>query len=88
MKKKLKFWDVLAWIAFAIVVVYLLFRITGLIHSPFTLDLIAVLSGAYFVGRYAKRLDDTFSYIEDMREDFRVLDKNCRLFKKKGTKTR
>lgn len=80
--------DRLAWIAFAVVVIYFLLKIIGVIHSPITIDLIALLSGAYFVGRYAMKIDTALESITHMREDFRVLDKNCKLFKKKGTKTR
>jgi len=81
-------WDLLVWVAFAIVVIYIFLKIVGVIKSPITLDIIALLSGAYFVGRYAKRIDDTFDDIKDIKEDVRELNKNCPIFKEKGTKTK
>jgi len=87
-KRKTKIWDILAWISFAIVVIYFLLKILGLIHSPLTLDVITLASAAYFVGRYAKKFDDMFRDVDDIKKDIRVLDKKCPVFKKAGTKTR
>ena len=86
--RKLTGWNVLAWIAFGIVIFYFLLKIFGVINSPISIDLIALLSGAYFVGRYAKKIDDTFNDIESIKEDVRELDKKCPIFKDKGTKIR
>lgn len=85
---KKSIWDILVWVAFVIVVIYLLLKILGIIKSPVTVDIIALLSGAYFVGRYAKKIDDTFSDIEDIKDDVRELNKKCPIFKEKGTKTK
>lgn len=84
MKKKIG--NVLVWVAFGIVVLYLLLKILRVIHSPVTIDIIALLSGAYFVGRYAKRIDDSFSDVEDMKEDVKVLNKKCPVLRNKNTK--
>ena len=80
--------DVLAWIAFFIVLLYFFFRILGLLHSPITVDLIALMSGAFFVGRYAQKIDLCFRDVEDIKQDLRVLDRGCPVFTKQGTKAR
>lgn len=85
---KKNIWDTLAWIAFGIVILYLLLKILGVIKSPVTLDIIALASGAYYVGRYAKKIDYTFSDIEDIKEDVMELNRKCPIFKEKGTKTK
>ena len=76
------------WVAFIIVIIYLLLKILGVIKSPITIDIIALLSGAYFVGRYAKKIDDSFEDIENIKEDVRELNVKCPIFKEKGTKTK
>jgi len=86
--KKRNIWDILVWVAFAIVLIYILLKILGVIKSPVTIDIIALLSGAYFVGRYAKRIDDTFNDIENIKEDIKELDGKCPVFKEKRTKTK
>ena len=85
---KKSIWDILVWVAFAIVIIYILLKILGIIQSPITVDIIALLSGAYFVGRYAKRIDDTFDDIVNVKEDVRELNRKCPIFKEKGTKTK
>lgn len=84
---KKSIWDILVWVAFAIVVIYLFLKMLGIIKSPVTIDIIALLSGAYFVGRYAKKIDNTFSDIENIKDDVRELNKKCPIFKEKGAKT-
>lgn len=87
MTKKGSIWNILAWIAFAIVVIYILLKILKIIESPVTIDIIALLSATYFVGRYAKRIDDTFNDLKTIKDDIRELDKKCPIFEEKGTKT-
>lgn len=79
-----KIWDTLAWIAFAIIVTYLLLKLLGIIHSPLTVDLIALISGAYFVGRYAKKIDDTFDDVGKVKKDLRKLNEKCPVLEKKS----
>ena len=51
------FWDTLAWIAFAYVVIYAILKVAGTIHSPLQIDVAAIISIAYFVGKYAQKID-------------------------------
>jgi len=94
MKNK-NFWDFLAWIAFAIMVLYGLGKVTGVLNSPLPIDVAALFSGAYFLGRYAqkishmsKEIDNSAKDIGDIKDDLRQLDKKCPVFKGQGTKTR
>lgn len=66
----------LAWVAFAIVVLYFFLKIIGVLHSPITADLAALLSGAYFMGKFAKRIEDTFKDVGLMKNKLRELDEN------------
>lgn len=100
-KRDISIWDILAWVAFAIVFLYFFFKIIGVLHSPLTIDLVALISAGYFVGRYASRIDMNASnlrrsikYLKEVAEDVRhikedvhELDKKCPIFKKKGTRT-
>ena len=80
--------DTIGWIAFAIVIVYLLLRALGVINSPLSVDLMAIISGAFFVGKYAMKMDYFFKDVEDIKEDIRKLDGNCPIFEEKRTKTK
>ncbi|MBU1204051.1 MAG: hypothetical protein KKG60_03215 [Nanoarchaeota archaeon] len=87
-KKKLKTFDILAWIAFGIVVLYFILKIIGIIQSPMTIDLIALISGAFFIGRYAQKIDSSLNDLENVKGDIRNLDKKCLIFKENRTKTK
>ncbi len=80
--------DKLAWVAFGIVIIYFFLKILGVIHSPISIDIIALLSGAFFVGQYAHKMDICFDDVGDIKEDIRSLDKRCPIFEKRGTKSR
>lgn len=88
MTNKNKIWDILAWLAFGILIIYILLKILKILHSPITIDIVALLSGAYFIGRYAKKLDNVSSDIEKVKHDIKDLDRKCPIFKEKGTKFR
>jgi len=66
---KRNFWDVLAWIAFGIVFMYFFLKIIGVLNSPVSVDVVALISGSYFVGRYTRRIDDGFKDVENMKND-------------------
>ena len=70
----------LAWAAFVIVILYLLAKIVGLIHSPEILDITALLSAAYFVGRYAMKIDFVFRDVGFIKRDLRKINKMCPIF--------
>ena len=86
--KKRSIWDVLVWVAFIIVVLYLFLKLTGVIHSPLSFDIVALISGAYFVGRYTKKLDDVFGDIKKIKVHMKRISKDCPIFKEKRTKTK
>lgn len=54
---KLSFWDWLAYVALGIIIAYFLMKILGIIHSPVELDIVVLISSAYFAGRYAMKID-------------------------------
>ena len=99
MKDK-SFWDVLAWIAFAIMALYALGKITGVLNSPQSIDIAAMFSAAYFLGRYAQKIshmpkeidhsakDIDYKDIDCIKDDLRQLDRKCPVFKKVGTRAR
>lgn len=93
----MNFWDILAWISFGIVFLYFLLKIFGVLKSPIIADTIALISAAYFVGKYAQKidhnaqkidyntqkLDQTTQKIDEIAKDVEVLRRECPIIKKK-----
>ncbi len=50
-------WDILAWIAFGIVMAYFILKALHILKSPEIVDIITILSAGYFIGRYAMKTD-------------------------------
>ena len=65
MKNRMSFWDWLAWVAFAIFFSYLLLKTLGILESPPVADILAIASAAYFIGKYAQRIDTIEYKLED-----------------------
>ncbi len=78
---KRNFWWYLSWIAFAIVFLYFLLKILGIIHSPISIDLIALISAAFFVGRFVKKIDDMFKNVKIIKKDLQKLNTACPVLK-------
>ncbi|MFC1768141.1 hypothetical protein ACFLZX_00115 [Nanoarchaeota archaeon] len=74
-------WKILSWIAFLIVFLYLFFKIIGVIHSPLSIDLVALISGAYIVGRYAKMFDDMYEDLGLIKSDMNRIKQRCSIFR-------
>lgn len=70
---KKSFWDTLAWIAFAYLVVYALLKVAGVLHSPLPVDIGAVASVAYFIGKYAQKIDFSTKEMDFVKNDLKVV---------------
>lgn len=83
-------WDILAWVAFGIVVLYFLLKALGILKSPIAIDIVTIVSAAYFVGKFAQKIDEVSNDIdchtqkidkisndiEDIKEDVKELGRN------------
>ena len=74
---KISFWDILAYIAFAILIVYFLLKILGIIHSPVEFDIVALISGAYFIGRYTMKIDFISDKIKEHSDELKNIKSDC-----------
>lgn len=58
----------LAWMAFAYLVIYATLKVIGVLHSPVQVDLAAIASVAYFVGKYAQRIDFCIREVDAVKQ--------------------
>ncbi|MEK6861625.1 MAG: hypothetical protein AABY07_06660 [Nanoarchaeota archaeon] len=65
-KSKRSFWDILAWIAFVIFFTYLLLKTLNILNSPPIADITAFASAAFFIGRYAQKIDTCVQRLESV----------------------
>lgn len=51
-----KFWDMAAWIGFGVVIMYLLLKAFGVLQSPLTAAISAIIGGALYARRYMQNV--------------------------------
>ena len=74
-----KFWDVLAWIGFGNVVLYLILKSAGILNSPFSIDLIAIVSGSLYIGRHVQKIDYMEKKLDSVDKRLIIVEKNLRI---------
>ena len=64
--KRMSFWDWLGWATYFYLMVYLFLKMFGFIHSPQSLDAFTYLAIAYYVGKYANKIESMETKMESM----------------------
>ena len=64
-KKKLSFWDILAWIVLAGILLWLILKMLGIINTPILLEYAPYLGAIYLAGWHMHKLE---SVAEDVKE--------------------
>ncbi len=54
---KERFWDILAWIGFGIVVMYFFLKAFGVLNSPLSADIVTIIGGSIFIGRHIQKVE-------------------------------
>ncbi len=65
MNKELSIWDVLAWVALGIIILWIILKITGVINTPLWLQYVPVYGAVYIAGWQIHKLA---SVSEDVKE--------------------
>lgn len=71
-------WDILAWIAFGIVILYFILKALHILESPEVVDIITILSAGYFVGRYAMNVNTD---IRGVKTNISIIEKDVSTLK-------
>ena len=66
-KRGLGFWDILAWIALIIVIIWVILKITGIINTPLWLEYIPIYSAVYIAGWQIHKLSVVSNDIKDLK---------------------
>ena len=69
MKKRVSVWDILFWIAMIILIVFIIGKLTGLIHSPDWVDLIPLITFVFLIGAFYQKVSN-FMEVMYKRTDY------------------
>jgi len=69
-------WDILAWVAFGIVMAYFILKALHILNSPEIADVVTILSAGYFIGRYAMKIEYTDKRVFTLETDMRSVKTN------------
>ena len=68
MKRGLNFWDILAWIVLAGILLWLIFKTLGIINTPVLIEYAPYFGAVYLVGWQIHKLDSVASDVQELRK--------------------
>ena len=66
--KRMSFWDVLAWIALLIIIVWLVLKTAGIINTPLWLEYVPIYTAVYIAGWAMHKLDSVADDVKDLKK--------------------
>lgn len=64
-----KFWQIAQWVALAYLMVYLILKAVGVLHSPPPADIVAILGLGMLIGRHFQTQDHILKDVEILKTD-------------------
>ena len=71
-----KFWRIAEWVSFAYLMVYLLLKALGILHSPPAADVVAIMGVGVLIGRYIQKFDHLELDVHQLKGDVHQLKEN------------
>lgn len=66
MTKRISIWDILAWLALAFIVVWLILKTLGIINTPLWLEYSPLYAAAYIAGWQIHKLESVSKRVEEL----------------------
>jgi hypothetical protein len=67
MKKRIDFWDVLAWLVLAGIFIWLVLKVAGIINTPVLLESAPYFGAVYLAGWAMKKLDTAVDDVKSLK---------------------
>jgi len=67
MKKRLNFWDILAWVALGSIVLWTILKITGIINTPLLIEYYPILAASYAFGWQMHKLSNVAEDVGELK---------------------
>lgn len=84
MKRGRSIWDIIAWIALGVIVVWVVLKITGMINTPLWLEYIPIYSAVYIAGWQINKLANVAEDVGGLKnfkketiEQIHLIKENC-----------
>ena len=68
MKKRVSFWDVLAWVVLAGILLWVILKMVGVINTPVLIEYAPYFGAIYLVGWQMHKLDSVASDVKELKE--------------------
>lgn len=66
-KRRLSFWDVLAWLILFLILVWIILKAFGIINTPVSVEYTPYFGAIYLAGWAMKKLDTAVDDIKDLK---------------------
>lgn len=68
MKRGLSFWDILAWVALALILIWLILKTFGIINTPALLEYAPIYAAVYIAGWQIHKLYDVAEDVKELKK--------------------
>ncbi|MFA4960875.1 MAG: hypothetical protein WC548_04405 [Candidatus Pacearchaeota archaeon] len=68
MKKGRSFWDILAWIVLAGIILWLILKVLGIINTSILLEYAPYFGAVYLAGWYMQKLENVCKEVEGLKK--------------------
>lgn len=66
-KKELNIWDIIAWIVLALILVWLILKVFGIINTPIFIEYAPYFGAVYLIGWQIHKLESVASDVKDLK---------------------
>ncbi len=66
-KRRLSFWDIIAWIILFLILMWLILKVLGVIKTPELVEYAPIFGAVYLVGWAMHKLDSAVSDVKDLK---------------------
>ena len=68
MVKKINIWDIIAWVALTIIIVWVILKVSGIINTPLWMEYIPIYSAVYIAGWQIHKLQSVSEDVKDLKK--------------------
>ena len=81
MKKSGHIWDIIAWVILALIALWLILKVTGIINTPLWIQYSPLFGAIYLAGWSMHKLKTATDNIKDMKTELKDIDQDRNILK-------
>ena len=76
--KKREIWDILVYVALAVLIIWVVLKLSGVINTPVLVEIIPYISGGYILGRMFQKLETSVNEVKIIKSEVKIIDERLK----------